>query len=123
MLFLHTSLAAGNANEPHLPASIWSRCVLEVAAIDPPPPPLLKADVRAESEWMREERMTEEVGGGVVGITKDLFCISHIICVPACHKEPLAVLTVHSQGRDSAVLFEQPFLSPAQFVLTLQFAL
>lgn len=66
-------------------------------------------------------------GGGAsgagIGITKDLFCISHIICVPACHKEPLPVLTVHSQGRDSAALFEQPFLSPAEFVLTLQFAL
>lgn len=68
------------------------------------------------------ERMEERDGAGI-GITKDLFCISHIICVPACHKEPLPVLTVHSQGRDSAALFEQPFLSPAEFVLTLQFAL
>lgn len=82
------------------------------------------AHERAEREWIRGggEKVGRASGAGI-GITKDLFCISHIICVPACHKEPLPVLTVHSQGRDSAALFEQPFLSPAEFVLTLQFAL
>lgn len=80
------------------------------------------AHKRAEREWMQVGGRRGASGAGF-GITKDLFCISHIICVPACHKEPLPVLTVHSQGRDSAALFEQPFLSPAEFVLTLQFAL
>lgn len=37
-------------------------------------------------------------------------------------QKPTSLHTTHSQEWDSAVLFEQSFLSPAEFMLTLQFA-
>lgn len=91
--FHNTSLAAGNANESSLSKSIcslpmcpWGGCKKMRDYTDPcGDRPTKLAPFALWAPWSPINASSS----GSSGITKDLFCISHIICVSTSHKERL----------------------------------